>query len=318
MPGGVECTGSPEAKMDTATAANRLAIVFAYAGLVISVPVYGFWQAFLAGDTTTLLLIQSGSLAALLALAFVWRAIRVLRGFFLIALTMSLLPAVMRSAVIDSAVGARLFGGRHFLMSQSGELSSKLIATLVMIGVLLLMGLKRRDFFLIEGDLNAVSKPSRWLPGMKTDERWRRTGRKLSIGVFVLLLSGTLLINLPRLGIHNLVKAVPLLPAALLFAAANSIYEEVVFRAAPLSQLVNTVGSRHAFLITIVYFGLGHYSGSVPSGVIGVALGAYFAFLMGKAMLETQGIVWPWVCHFAADSAVFISMAVSAVAAGTT
>lgn len=32
--------------------------------------------------------------------------------------------------------------------------------------------------------------------------------------------------------------------------------------------------------------------------------------LRGLAMLETKGITWPWICHFAADAAVFISLAI--------
>ena len=151
---------------------------------------------------------------------------------------------------------------------------------------------------------------------MKADDTWQRAGRNISIVVFAGLLTGTLIVNLPRLGFDSLIKALPLLPFALLFAAMNGLYEEVVFRAAPMSQLVNVVGERHALLITIVYFGVGHFFGSVPSGPMGVALAAYFAFVMGKAMLETKGIVWPLICHFAADAAVFIFMTVSAVAAG--
>jgi hypothetical protein len=37
---------------------------------------------------------------------------------------------------------------------------------------------------------------------------------------------------------------------------------------------------------------------------------------MGKAMLETRGIVWPWIIHFAIDAGIFMFLAVSAVAAG--
>jgi membrane protease YdiL (CAAX protease family) len=250
-------------------------------------------------------------------LTFVWKTVRALRGFFLIGLVMSLLPTLVRSLVFDSAPGASLFNSSGFLTSQTGELLSKLISTLIVIGLLLAMGLKRRDFFLAKGQLDAPTVRIRWLPGTKDDETWQRFGSFYAVIVFVLLLSGTLLANLPRLGVDNLIKALPLLPAALLFAAMNGVYEEIVFRAAPLSQLVNVVGSRHALLITVAYFGLGHFFGSVPSGVMGVALAAFFAYIMGKAMLETKGIVWPFICHFAADSAVFIFIAVSAVAAGT-
>ncbi|MEJ2458534.1 MAG: CPBP family glutamic-type intramembrane protease, partial [Novosphingobium sp.] len=83
-------------------------------------------------------------------------------------------------------------------------------------------------------------------------------------------LSATLLPNLPRFGLDSVGQALPLLPAALLFAAMNSIYEEVVFRAAFLAPLVQVVGQGHALTITILLFGLGHLTGSVPAGIIGV------------------------------------------------
>jgi membrane protease YdiL (CAAX protease family) len=299
------------------TTHSRIVTAFAYLGLLISVPISGFWRAFIPGDTTTLLGVQSGILLALFALTFVWNTVRVLRGYFLIALVMSLLPTLVSSLVVDSMLGTSLFSGPGFLTSESGALVWKLIVTLAVIGLLLAMGLKRRDFFLVKGQLDAPTERIKWLPGTKDGETWMRFGSFYALIVFVLLLSGTLLANLSRLGVDNLVKALPLLPAALLFAAMNGVYEEVVFRAAPLSQLIHVVGSRHALLITVAYFGLGHYFGSVPEGIMGVALAAFFAYIMGKAMLETKGIVWPFICHFAADAAVFIFIAVSAVAAGT-
>ena len=296
---------------------SRTVTVFAYLGFLISIPVFGFWRAFLPGDTTSLLWVQSGILLALFALTFAWEAVRVLRGYFLIALVMSLLPTLVNSLVFDTPFGASLFSDTGFLTSESGALVWKLIVTLAVIGLLLAMGLKRRDFFLVKGQLDAPTVRIKWLPGTKDGETWKRFGSFYAVIVFVLLLSGTLLANLSRLGVDNLVKALPLLPAALLFAAMNGVYEEVVFRAAPLSQLLNVMGRRHALLITVAYFGLGHFFGSVPAGIMGVALAAFFAYIMGKAMLETKGIVWPLICHFAADAAVFIFMAVSAVAAGT-
>ncbi len=300
-----------------AASSRRLVIAFAYVGLLLSISVYGFWRAFIPGDTTKLLLAQSSFLLALFVLTFTWQTVRVLRGFFLIALVMSLLPSLVRGLVFDTAPGASLFSDSGFLISQFGDFVVKLISTLAVIGLLLAMGLKRRDFFLAKGQLDAPTVRIKWLPGTKDNETWRRFGSFYAVIVFVLLLSGTLLANLPRLGVDNLIKALPLLPLALLFAAMNGVYEEVVFRAAPLSQLVKVVGNRHALLITVAYFGLGHFFGSVPSGAMGVALAAFFAYIMGKAMLETKGIVWPFICHFAADAAVFIFMAVSAVAAGT-
>ena len=302
-----------------AEAQHRAVILFAYIGLLVSIPIYGFWQAFVPGAPAWMLGAQLGILLALLALTFIWKMVRPLRGFFLIMLVINFISLVLNPLVKGSALWTGWFGTNNtsYFVANFSELLWKLLVTLIVIGVLLAMGLQRRDFFLVKGQLDAPAKRIRWLPGMKENDTWMQFGRGFAIITFLLLLSGTLLINLPRLGVDNLIKAIPLFPAALLFAAMNAIYEEMVFRAAPLSQLVNVVGSRHALLMTVVYFGLGHFVGSVPSGAVGVALAAFFAYVLGKAMLETKGIVWPWICHFAADAAVFIFIAVSVTAAGT-
>jgi hypothetical protein len=292
-------------------------LVFAYLGILIAVPVYGFLRAFIPGDTTPLSWMQAGLLMALFALTFVWKTVRPLRGFFLIALAMGLLPALATALIVNTSLGASLFDGSRFLSSQAGALVWKAIVSLAMFGLLLAMGLKRRQFFLVKGDLDGPSAHTRLLPGMKTDETWKRSGRNITIGLFLIATILLLGLNLPRLGLDNLIKALPLLPAALLFAAMNAFHEEFNFRAAPMSQLEPVVGSRHTLLITVIYFGLGHYIGSIPDGFMGVALAGYLAFIMGKAMLETRGIVWPWIIHFAADIPIFIMLAVSAAAAGT-
>lgn len=149
---------------------SRIVTAFAYLGILIAVPIFGFWRAFVPGDTTLLLLAQSGILLAWLALTFVWKSVRTLRGFFLIALAMGLLPTLANSLVFDTVLGASLFGDTPFLTSQVGALVWKSIATLAVIGLLLAMGLKRRDFFLVKGDLDAPAKRTRLLPGMKTDD----------------------------------------------------------------------------------------------------------------------------------------------------
>ena len=75
---------------------RRTVIAFAYICLLLSISVYGFWQAFIPGDMTKLLMAQSSFLLALFVLTFTWQPVRVLRGYFLIALVMSLLPSLVR------------------------------------------------------------------------------------------------------------------------------------------------------------------------------------------------------------------------------
>ena len=101
---------------------SRIVTIFAYLGILIAVPVFGFWRAFIPGDTTALLLVQSGLLAALFALTFAWKTVRALRGSFLIALAMGLLPTLASALVLNTALGASLFCGERFLTSHVGAL----------------------------------------------------------------------------------------------------------------------------------------------------------------------------------------------------
>lgn len=288
--------------------------LFAYMTLLFSLSVYGFWQALLPVAPATLIWVQAGVLAVLLLVAQLWPLLRPLRRFILIALLVNAITGWLIPFVQNTAWWASRFGAANptFWQANSGGLFLKVAASLLVI-VLLLVGFHRADFFLTKGRLDASAEPVRWL-GMKRATSWNIFGRTFALLTFIIILSLTLLPNLPRFGLDSVVKTLPWLPAALLFAAMNSIYEEIVFRAAFLAPLVNVIGKSHALAIIILLFGLGHLTGSVPSGLPGVLLASFFAFIMGKAMLETRGIVWPWICHFAADAAVFIFLAIATTA----
>ena len=107
--------------------------------------------------------------------------------------------------------------------------------------------------------------------------------------------------------LERLVLALPLVVGC---AALNALGEEVVYRSGPLATLVGVVGPRQAVLMTSVWFGLAHYSGSVPDGFAGVLSSGLLALLLGGAMVATRGLGWPFLVHFAVDLVVFASIAV--------
>jgi len=147
----------------------------------------------------------------------------------------------------------------------------------------------------------------RWL-GIRQGESWRTFGWifALAAGLGVLIPTALGL----RLSAEVLLRALPLLPAVLLFAAVNAFTEEVYFRASFLATLPDVIGRGHALLMTAVFFGLAHYLGGSPPGVVGVAMTGFLAFLLGKAMLETRGMLWAWFIHFVPDVVIFASYAV--------
>jgi membrane protease YdiL (CAAX protease family) len=58
-----------------------------------------------------------------------------------------------------------------------------------------------------------------------------------------------------------------------------------------------------------VFFGLGHWLYGSPPGFIGFLMVGFLAWLLGKAMLETRGFLWPWLIHFVPDAVIFFSYA---------
>ena len=160
---------------------------------------------------------------------------------------------------------------------------------------------KRKDFFLVKGEIKALVEPSK-LIGMKEPKPWTNIGTIFAI-IFTL---GTLIFLLvtqtPTL--DNFIGVLPLLPVVILIAAMNAFNEEFTLRAAPLSELWKKLGKKHALLLTTVYFGLGHFYG-VPSGILGVLLSAFLGWFLGKSLLETKGFFWAWIIHFFPDIVIF-------------
>ena len=169
---------------------------------------------------------------------------------------------------------------------------------------------RRGDSFLARGDLDAPIAPVRWL-GIRRSEPWRKF-------VFIFAAVAGLVVFFPTFlamqpSTDALVRALPLLPAVLLLAAVNAFTEEVYFRASFLATLGETIGKAHTLLISIAFFGLAHYLHGSPPGIVGAAMTGFLAYLLGKAMFETRGLLAPWFVHFVPDVVVFASYAIGFV-----
>lgn len=93
----------------------------------------------------------------------------------------------------------------------------------------------------------------------------------------------------------------PLLPLTLLRAASNGFNEEVIFRVAPMSPLVDVVGRSHAIWMAAVLFGLAHYIGGIPSGLPGIVLTGMLGLFFGKCLVDSKALFWPWLFHSVQD-----------------
>ena len=243
-----------------------------------------------------------------LGLVLVWKRVRPLWQYALVLLVF-FLTYVITQWIYQTSLWQARFGGEDiaFFVGFLGIYILDFVIALAVIVVLWVIKKNRQDFFLTRGQLDAPIKPVRWL-GIREGESWRTFGWIFAVVASLLVAIPTLLVMRPTL--ETLLLALPLLPAALLFAAINAFNEEIYFRASLLSTLPEIIGRSQAMLITITLFGLAHYLYGSPPGVLGFLMTGFLAFLLGKSMLETRGLAWPWFIHFLPDAVVFFSYAV--------
>jgi len=295
---------------------NRTLIVVAWiAMLLTSNLTIIIWRELASGEPYWWPWVHAIGLVTLFAITLVSATLKPLRGFVLVLLAIyflgfgggwqwGLIPFVRASSMWTSwesqAPWALSAIGAHLL---------RLSPALVTMVFLLLMGLRRRDFFLVKGKIDAPVEPSKLL-GMKKPEPWTRTGSTFAIIFSVVTFAFLVLTWKPSL--DALIEALPLIPVALLIAAMNAFNEEFTLRAAPLSVLWSIIGKQQALMITTVYFGLGHFYG-VPNGVLGVLLSGFLGWFLGKSLLETKGFFWAWLIHFLPDAFIFTFYAMFAL-----
>jgi membrane protease YdiL (CAAX protease family) len=250
-----------------------------------------------------------GIAALLLAVTFVWQTLKPLRRYFVV------IGVIYLWATLDSLI--RGTAGWHNWMADQSEMvaiiTDRVLLVLnagIVVATLFLMGLKRDDVYLRVGNLDAPV-------GGQAPETRRRTLSWAVLGPFMALLLGgsffAFLVSQLPAGLSNITVIIPWIPLILLSAALNAFGEEVTFRAVTLGTLLPAIPPRHALWMTSLWFGLGHYYGGFPSGLAGLVQSGLLALLMGKAMLDTRGLGWPWIIHAAVDTAIYTFVALASV-----
>jgi membrane protease YdiL (CAAX protease family) len=243
--------------------------------------------------------------------SFVLRQLAPLRPYFIV-----LLAVLVLTTVVDPLIrGLGLLpvvvlddGGS--VMQPIGERMLLALEALALIALLGALGFRGRDAFVAVGDLNGragIPQPGR------SDRQmvWTVLGPIAALGLFGL--TAAFVFSSIDVAPDIASRAVPLVPFALLAAGLNAFGEEILYRAGPLAPLGRVVGRGHATWMLALWFGLGHFYGGIPSGVAALVFATATALLFTKAMLDTRGLVWPWVLHFAADAAIFIFLAIVAI-----
>jgi hypothetical protein len=257
---------------------------------------------------------KAGLLVVLIVLGLAWMRIQPLRSFFVLLL-INVLAWWLLAWIRISPSWSRWEGQASWVVGILGIQLLKIgIAVLTIVALLLVMR-RRHDAFLVKGQSDAKAEPIRWL-GLKDPASWKIFGPIVAVIAAAIMLIALVVTHQPST--TTVVRALPLLPAALLFSATNAFSEEVSYRSSLLAPLHKVVGKGHAMALTAVFFGLAHYAGGVPLATLPTILMiGFLGWLMAKSMLETKGFFWAWFIHFVSDIPVFCFLAMgSIVAAG--
>jgi membrane protease YdiL (CAAX protease family) len=249
-----------------------------------------------------------GMAGLFIVISYVWPLIRPLRGYFAVMGVMLLVTTVLDPLARQTPAWQSLTAGGSRMTGVFADRILLVAASLIVLAVVFLLGKSRREVFLTPGQMDAPVTGLALLGGRRVS--WSVYGTVVSLllgGLFFAFLAS----QNPRL-LPNLGAALPWLPLILLSAALNAFGEESIFRAAPLSTLLPAVGANHAVWLTAAWFGLGHFYGGFPSGLVGLVYTGFLALLLGKAMLDTRGMGWPWIIHFVIDTLIYLSIAIAA------
>ncbi len=269
------------------------------------------WQALIGDPPAWLFWAKVGLLLALIFASQAWKSIQPIRSYLILLLV--LMVASFGMSWLRSTPAYLQWDHRAgFLWGMVAFQLLKLVVSGIMILALLLMGRHRQEFFLTPGQLAAPVRATPPGANARRSITWGRLGLILGLCLLPLTLLFFGLVNLPTS--QTLARALPLFPAALLFAITNAFSEEMQFRASLLSDLHTVLGEDHAIWITAVFFGFAHYFGGTPAGLPGVLIAGLLGALFAKCMLGSKGIAVPWFIHFCQNAVIYAFWAIGSVA----
>lgn len=289
---------------------NSLVIIFAWmVVLLVSDLPNVLFVKFLEVDPTWLPWAKIGVLVVALVLCLSLKIIRLLWQFAFVFLIFLLANVAVDWVYFSDFWQSRFYGETiSYTASFISFHTLDVIRALLVIAAMWWVKRNRSAFFLAKGQFDAPIEPVRWL-GIGKGESWRVFGWIFTVCAALAIVI-PLALSVP-LTAEAFSRALPLLPVAILLAGLNAFAEEAYYRASMLSTLTDVLGKNQSLLLACVFFGLAHFLYGSPPGFIGFALTAFLAFLLGKSMLETKGMLWAWIMHFVPDVFVFFSYAMT-------
>jgi membrane protease YdiL (CAAX protease family) len=199
------------------------------------------------------------------------------------------------------------FGQMAWLVDTGTIRVFMVVIAFLMMGSLILMGFKRKDFFFASGKLDAPAGRIRWL-GLKEETPWTKFAPIFTAIAFLVLL--IFLAFNTRVPLKLAAASLLWLPMLIFLAGINAFGEELGIRAPMLATTYPVIGKEQAMLLTAVFFGLLHLD-SWPTGVIWAFETGFLGWILAKSMLETRGSLWAWIIHLVVDIPVYLFMAIA-------
>lgn len=258
-----------------------------------SVPSWLFWA-------------QEGFLLGLLAVCLFFPPIKSLWKYVVVLALLTGLFHLVNLAYA-SPVWQQRFGSMWQLVGTGITRLFVVVIAFVMMGALLLMGLRRRDFFFTPGQLDAPMGRIRWL-GVREGTSWQKFA-PIFAGIVSFALLG-FLIFVTRTRLAQFPSSLVLLPMVIFITGINAFGEELGVRAPLLATIHPVIGKGQAMLLIAVYFGLLHLD-IWPSGVFWALETGFVGWILAKSMLETRGSLWAWIIHLVVDIPVYLFIAIA-------
>jgi membrane protease YdiL (CAAX protease family) len=299
------------AQPESKTRSLRLSLFTWAVVLLVSDLTDALWQALIGEPPTWLFWMKASLLMVIILLSLTWKPIKIVRPFFILLLVLILALEGM-GRLMETAAYDQWQNQVGWVGAMAGFQLIKMAVSVIMVGVLLLMGKRWKDFFFTGGQFSAPIREAKSTeqPG-KNRLTWGSLGLILGVCIAPLTLLFFGLGNLPSGEILR--RALPYLPLVFLFAATNAFSEETQFRAALLGDAQNIVGAGQAVWLTAAFFGFAHYFGGSPSGIPGVLITGLLGALFAWSMQGSKGIVVPWFIHFGQNVVIYAFWAIGAV-----
>lgn len=178
-----------------------------------------------------------------------------------------------------------------------------LIAILLL---LVLWAVKRTEFqtHFRKGNISAKITPEPWV-GIKPKENQTWLNYGTSVGITISVVTAIIiyfqLIHGKDIDYSNIM---PILLFSLLFSLTNSFIEESITRLSVVVVFKGKLKDKIIPFVSALIFSTVHYWGN-PGGIPGVLAAGFLGWFLAKSILETKGIFWAWLIHFAQDVIIF-------------